>query len=340
MTRLSLWHAILALTAVLFGPTSASAQQVLDRDKLAQTGFKFLSVAGDPRAAALSSAMTAAEGGGAMLFYNPAGMGWMEERAEVALSQTGWLDGIDYSHGAIAYRPAGGRYGVIGASLMFVDYGSLMETVRADNSQGYVEVGTFSPTAMAIGVGYAKAVTDRFSVGGQLKYAVEDFGDVVGSAQGAYQRDRLREGTPAFDFGVHYKTGFRSLAFAVAARNFAPDLSFAEESFQTPLSLQIGVSMDVVDLTALDPDVHSFVINADASNPRDYSEQIKVGGEYQFMDTIALRAGYTYPADEEGVSLGVGVRQTVGGVGFGADYSYTDFGVFSGVHRVAVRFSL
>lgn len=336
-------RALLALAVALptLAPT-ASAQQVEEREKLAQTGFKFLNVAGDPRAGALSSAMAAAEGGASMLFYNPAGMAWMGGGSDVSLSQTGWIADINYNHAAAAFRPRSGRYGVFGVSLTAVDYGEMQETVRADNDQGYVDVGTFSPTAFAVGVGYARAVTDRFSVGGQAKYAMQDFGETISDVgeDGAYVRSDINEGTLAYDFGVHYKTGFESLSFAVAARNFAPDLSFAEESFQTPLTLQIGVSMDVLDLTSLDPSMHSLVVNADAANPRDFAEQIKVGGEYQFMNTLSLRAGYTYPTDEEGVSLGAGIRQSLNGVGFGADYSYTDFGVFSGVHRVAVRFSL
>jgi len=298
-------------------------------------------VAGDPRAAALSSAMTAAEGGASMLFANPAGMAWMEGASDVALSQTGWIADINYNHGAVAFRPARGRFGVIGLTLTSVDYGELQETIRADNDDGYLDIGTFSPTAYAVGLGYARAVTDRFSVGGQVKYASEHLADAIVEADGAgsYTRATAEEGTLAYDFGVHYKTGFESLTFAVAARNFAPDVTFAEESFQTPLTLQIGISMDVLDLTSLDPSMHSLVLSADAANPRDFSEQVKIGGEYQFMNTLALRAGYTYPTDEEGVSLGAGIQQSLSGVGFGADYSYTDFGVFSGVHRVAVRFS-
>ncbi len=286
--------------------------------------------------------MTAAEGGAAMLFYNPAGMAWMDQSSDVSLSQTGWIADINYNHGAVAFRPANGRYGVFGATATFVDYGDLQETVRADNDQGYVDVGTFSPAAYAFGLGYARAVTDRFSVGGQVKYASQDFGAAISAAEAgnAFERTGLQEGTLAYDFGVHYKTGFESLAFAVSARNFAPDLTYAEESFQTPLTLQIGVSMDVIDFTSLDPSMHSLVLTTDAANPRDFSEQIKVGGEYEFMNTLALRAGYTFPTDQEGISLGAGVRQSLGGVGFGADYSYTDFGVFSGVHRIAVRFSL
>ena len=334
--------ALLLGAAALAASAPASAQQVEDREKLAQTGFKFLSVAGDARAAALSSAMTAREGGAAMLFYNPAGMGWMESDTDLQLSQTNWIADITHNHGALAVRPAGGRFGVVGVSLSFVDYGDLQETVFAESEQGYIDIGSFAPTAYAVGLGYANAVTDRFSVGGQVKWASQDLGGIIAGVGegGEYMRDDVNEGTLAYDFGVHYKTGFESLRFAVSARNFAPEVTYAEESFQLPLTLQIGVAMDVVDLTALDPGVHSLVVGLDASNPRDFSEQVKLGGEYLFMETLALRAGYTYPTDTEGVSLGAGVRQSLSGVGFGADYSYTDFGVFSGVHRVAVRFQL
>ena len=343
MPRTRRWLLALAVTALALGsPDPARAQQVEDREKLAQTGFKFLSIAGDARAAGLSAAMTAREGGAAMLFYNPAGMAWFDGATDVSLSQTSWIADITHNHGAVALRPAGGRFGVVGVSLSFADYGELTETIYADNEQGFLELGTFAPSAFAVGVGYANAVTEQFSVGGQVKYASEDLGDAVSDVDGAggYERESIQEGTLAYDIGVHYKTGFESLSFAVSARNFAPEVTFAEESFQLPLTLQIGVAMDVLDLTSLDPGTHSLIVGVDAANPRDFSEQLKVGAEYTFLDAFSLRGGYTFPTDEEGVSLGAGVRQRLGGVGFEADYAFTDFGVFSRVHRVAVRFSL
>jgi hypothetical protein len=333
---------LLVATALpLLAPTAA-AQQVEDRVKLAQTGMKFLSITGDPRAAALGGAMTAMEGGSDMLFYNPAGMAWGNGDNDVAASQTAWIADITYNHASAAIRPAGGRYGVVGVSLAFADYGELQETIRADNDQGFIDIGTFEPSAYAVGLGYARVITDRFSVGGQVKYASQNLGDAISDidTDGTYMRDPINEGTLAYDFGVHYKTGFRSLNFAVSARNFAPEVSYATESFQLPLTLQIGVAMNVIDLTSMDPNMHRLVMTADAHNPRDFSEQIRLGGEYTFANTLALRAGYAFPTDEEGISLGAGIRQRVGNAGFGADYSYTDFGVFSGVHRVAVRFSL
>jgi hypothetical protein len=45
-----------------------------DNQKLAQSGFQFLSVVSDARAAAMAEAMTSLEIGSSALFFNPAGM--------------------------------------------------------------------------------------------------------------------------------------------------------------------------------------------------------------------------------------------------------------------------
>jgi hypothetical protein len=146
--------------------------------------------------------------------------------------------------------------------------------------------------------------------------------------------------TVAFDFGVLYETVIPSLNFAVAVRNFSREVRYAEESFELPLTLRIGVAADVLELYPIGrPGMHSFVVGLEAENPRDYNEQLRIGGEYTFLNTLSLRAGYVFPTDEEGINLGFGLRQEFSGLRFGADYAYTSFGVFSDVHRIAVRLS-
>ncbi|MEL6443974.1 MAG: PorV/PorQ family protein [Bacteroidota bacterium] len=332
---------VLTLTLVLGAAPTSEAQNDIERDKLAQTGMKFLSISADPRAAAMGSAATAREGGSAMLFYNPAGMVRFDGAVDAMFGQTQWIADISYNFGSIAYRPLGGRLGVIGVSLTFADYGDLQQTIFAENEQGYLVLDQpISPQAWSVGVGYARALTDRFSVGGQIKYASQDLGDSVQeiTSSGAFLTQANQEGVVAYDFGVLYKTGFRSLNFAVSARNFAPEVTFEQESFQLPLTLQIGVSMDVLDLTEVGAgDVHQFVVAVDANNPRDFSEQIKLGGEYTFANTFSVRGGYVFPADQESISLGAGLQQSFGGIGFGADYAYTNFGVFDAVQRIGFR---
>ena len=134
---------------------------------------------------------------------------------------------------------------------------------------------------------------------------------------------------PAFDFGLQYKTGFKSLAFGMTVRNFAREVQYISEGFQLPLTFRIGVSMNMFDLLGFDPNEQMLLLAIDAEHPRDYPEQIKVGLEYLFMNTIALRAGYVSPADEHGFSFGLGLQQKLAGIDFGLDYSYTPFGIFS-----------
>lgn len=326
------------LLLVMMVTIPASAQQ----EKLAQTGMKFLSLSLDSRAAALGDAVTAAEGGAEMLFYNPAGMANVDKALSVSFGMTEWIADIRYEQASLAIRPAGGRFGVFGFSLASVDYGDIQGTMWADTESGYMDTYAFRPSAMAAGIGYARSVTDRFSFGLHAKYARQDLGSHVTSfgRNGTWLREGFDLGVWAYDFGVLYKTGYKSLNFAFSARNFAKELEYVEEAFQLPLTLKMGLQMDVLDVfrTTIGG-TQSLTLAIDAETPRDYHEQIKVGLEYALMDMIYLRAGYVTPTDEQGLNLGVGVRQELGGFRIKADYAYTDFGVFSDVQRLSVSIS-
>ena len=67
----------------LIATTVFGQGQSLKRQKLAQTGMKFLSVSTDARISALGDAGTALEGNSALMFYNPAGLGFLSGFADV-----------------------------------------------------------------------------------------------------------------------------------------------------------------------------------------------------------------------------------------------------------------
>ena len=345
-------RATAALLAVLAGTLGAPAVRAqtttpndTPREKLAQTTMKFLAVSLDPRAAALGDAVTAVEGMPTAMFYNPASMARQQNMTSVNVAQTQWVFNFTHNAAAVSFAPKTGRYGVVGLSLQHVDYGDdFVETIRSNNAQGYDELGTYHPTAFAVGAGYAKALTDRFSVGAHVKYASVDLGNPVESRSndGSLTRVEAKEGTFAYDFGMLYRTGYKSLNFAVSARNFSPEITYVRESAQLPLALRIGVSMNLADLTRLDATTHQLNATVDALNSRDYPEQIKAGLEYGFMNTFFLRGGAVTRGGEQSLSAGFGVQRQVRGVGFGADYAYTDMGLlnnFGRVHRLGLRFS-
>lgn len=328
--------------------SSAFGQEEGEYEKRAQTGMKFLSFSVDARAAAMGDALTANDQGSAVsMFYNPASMARQSGMVSAVFGQTQWIADINYNGIGVAFQPAGGLYGVFGVSVLAVNYGELFGTVRADNDAGFLDTGAFSPSATAVGVGYARALTEQFAVGGNVKYVSESLGssymsfvdpDLTGEAR--YETENLvsqdnTQSTVAFDFGVIYRTGFRSLTLAMSARNFSQDLTYEAENFELPLSFRIGISMDLIDFTGMDSDMHSFVLAIDTERPRDFAEQIKVGGEYVFMNTLALRGGYIFPSDVQGITLGVGLQA----FGFGFDFAFTQFQVFDSVMRFGVRAS-
>lgn len=311
-----------------------------ERDKRAQTGLKFLEVSLDARASSMGGALTALEGASSSMFYNPAGMSRMGDYVNITLGQLNFIADIDYVYGTAAINYENGKYGIFGISFVSVDYGKFMGTIRADNEQGFTETGNFSPSAYAIGLGYAKALTDKFSVGGNIKYVNQNLiGGYIDFLLDESPVSRNFEADViSFDFGILYKTGFKSLNFGMNMRNFSKEIKYIKESFQLPLTFEIGFSINAVDIMNIDAEKHSILVSVDAVHPRDYSEKINLGIEYKFMNLFAVRTGINTPSDEEGINFGVGFNQEIADIRFHFDYGYTSFGVFDDVHRFTIQF--
>lgn len=326
------------------------AQDNQDNQKLAQTGFQFLSVVSDARATAMAEAMTSLPFASSSLFFNPAGMAEMTGLVDVSASNNQWIADITHYTFSLAVRPFDGDYGVLGFSVQNVNYGDFYGTrVNAASPQGYDDTGIFSLNALAIGVGYAKALNDRFSVGGQVRWIHHDLGesfiavnirqdpeDTTGNRRISDTSMVKNELFPfVFDFGTQFKTGIESLVFGMSVRNFSTEYKYAEETFQAPLVFTLGVSMNIFDLVGGMPFDQSLFMSVDASHHRDHPEQVKIGLEYNILNTFAIRGGYVSSNDEDDFSFGIGVSK----FGFAFDYAYTPFGVFDKVQRFTTRFS-
>lgn len=344
MKRLAqIWILTLALGLSCRSDTLAQAVDIVDQgERRAQTGMKFLSLSVDARAAALGDAVTAEQHGSSVsLFYNPATLAFFDGRTHASAGQVQWIGEIDYNYGSIAFRPADGTYGTMGVSVVVADYGEFEETIRTNTDRGYEVLGTYSPTALALGIGYARALTDRFAVGGNVKYAKQSLGEstMLLDESGSPMREDNEATSLVYDFGVIYRTGFRGLNIAMSVRNFAQELTFQEENVELPLTFRVGTSITLNEMAGITSNTHRFMATVDAERPRDFSEQVKIGGEYVFMDVLALRAGYAYPNDEQSYSLGAGLNYGIQDIRLGIDYAYTEFGMFGNVNRIAVNFS-
>lgn len=304
--------------------------------------MKFLSVSPSANAAALSNAATSLELGSASVFYNPAAIAHGNNTIDFSGGVVEYIADINYNTAAFTYRPPNKRVGVFGFNFVSVDYGDILGTVlSSDNPLGYEDTGIIKPTAIAVGFAYANAITEQFSVGANFRYVTQDLGSAIldmDASTGSYISNSYDANVIALDFGILYKTGFKSLNFAMSVQNFAREVAFDNEKQELPMTFNIGLSMNLVDLTNNNNSSHSLVASIDAHRPRDYDEQLIVGLDYGFINRFNIRGGYALPSkDEKGISFGGGITQPLGNINLAVDYAYTDFGVFGNVNRISFR---
>jgi hypothetical protein len=332
-------YSIFILVLIFAVPT------VYGQEKRAQAGMKFLQVSTDARTSAMGDAATALEGNSSSIFANPASMARMQGDVDINVGQFTYIADIKYLYGTAAYAPFGGKYGVVGASFTYVDYGDFLGTMRASNALGYFDLGIFSPKAYYFGISYANALNDKFSIGGTVKYCVQDLGSSItdvnyNGGNTSYSETKYKPGTLAFDFGLLYHTGIKSLDFGATVRNFSKEVKLEEEGYQLPLLFKIGLAFNLSDLINLDKNEHSLQLAVDAVHNRDYDEQINLGLEYKFMNMVSLRVGNSSPNDEHSFTAGFGIEKKLGNLLLGVDYAYTPWTVFDDVHKFTVHFNL
>jgi hypothetical protein len=311
------------------------SQLVGQTKKLGQTGMKFLGIGMGARATAMGEAFTVVGNDANALFYNPAGIAEMNSKIDIIVSITDWIADISYNALGLAFN--GGIWGNLGISFISADYGNVPGTRVAPTEEGFEETGQLDIGAFALGLSYARMITDRFGIGGQLNYASQHLGsnlvptlDFYGNITGTTVKENKTSGL-SFDLGTFFYPGWESFRFGVSITNFSPEYTYEEESFQLPLTYSLGVAMDILDFFGDHPK-NSMLLAVDAVDPRDYNQRIHLGLEYSYNNMMFVRTGYKFNYDEAGLTLGVGFYLE----GVKIDYSYGDFGEFEMVNRVSL----
>lgn len=312
--------------------------------------MQFLKVMPSARATALGEAYSVWASGAEAVFWNPSGLAAVKNH-EVSLTYVDWL--FDTRQGALSYALSLEDLGAVGVQIQYVDFGIFEETTNQrpfiSNPDAPGMTGrTFRPFSYLVGVTYARSLTDKFSVGIGMKYAHESlFGGQTVTAmvtQGVYENVNTWGNGVLFDFGIRYNTGFRSVHVASSVQNFGADVKYAKESNPVPLLFRFGIAADILGLNALlssDQDDSRLSAAFDIFHPNDYSQQGHFGLEYEFANFLALRAGYKFNYDFEGLTFGGGLKHSLGGVQLTVDYSYGSMGTYLGsVQRISIGATL
>lgn len=297
-----------ALATAASGPAAA-------QDKVGTVSAPFLLLGTDARGTAMGGAQAAAATGPAALRWNPAGAAASTRAGAAVFSTSEWLVGSRHSTVAATYGT--GALGTFGLQATQLDYGD-EEVTTIERPDGTGEL--YGASDLAVGLSYARPLTDRFAVGATVKLVQQRIWNE--SSSGA-----------ALDLGVRYETGLRGIVIGMAMTNFGTDLMLSGRDLRRrididpnqegnnddlpaalevnewalPLSFNVGLAAD-----AYRTDDMSLVLSAEGQAPSDNSQSASFGAEYGFRDLLFLRGGYrqafTAEAEDGGWAAGFGLR--------------------------------
>jgi len=297
---------------------------------------QFLEIGVGARGSAMGEAYTALTDDAASAFWNPAGLAQVDRR-NVHFAYNGWP--AEISIGGLSFAINVEDIGTFGISAIYLNTDDMLVTTLSDPEGTSGQ--TFSISNYAVGLSYARFMTERLSVGVTAKLVSEEY---FGYGYTTF----------ALDLGTLYHTGFRGLNIGMSILHFGSDIKFDGEyidfsdpksvgvdkpkNFETyslPINFRFGVSIDVLE----DPDNH-LIAAADMIHPNNNLEQYNTGFEYGFRQLFFLRGGYKFNTDEAGLTLGLGVKyKLLDNYDVQLDYAYSDMGVLLDVHRVSFGIS-
>ena len=331
----------LVVAVVWAGPASAQFR------KAGTTGAAFLKVGVGARAVALGSAYTTVPNEANQVFWNPAGITQARGKTQVALSYNKWI--ADLNQYALAVVRNCGDMGTFGISIQTLGVSGITadrDIVPAFAEDEYTPFETKTSLSydfgdMALGVTWARDITDRLSVGVTGKMISETMDDETASSV-------------ALDVGAIYHIGYRGARLGARINNLGSDMKFYELSDPIPLVFSVGAAIDAWEDEAQGIKV---TVLADATKPQDGEQHVYSATEITIKNMLSLRTGYKlnymgvadekvdettgerYEADrtEEGMTFGLGLDVPGAPYEVVVDYAYTSFGILDGVHRMSLN---
>jgi hypothetical protein len=301
-------------------------------EKVGTTSMQVLKIPVGVRGIGMGNAMVSETEGADAVWWNPGAMVNLKKN-QLSLSQINMPADIQLN--AISYVRALGDYEAISLHMinLFTDD---MPVRTVDNPEGTGE--KFNASDFILGAGYARRMTDRFSLGGNFRYLHSALDDVNFNGF-------------AFDLGTLYRTGLRSLNLGMSIQNLGQDakydgnfLDYREagrndedptledyEGAALPTIFRLGVSFDALEMFELKSkeksSPHGAIIAIEMDHPNDNQERLNLGGEYGYNDMFFLRIGGKFGYDEESFAGGFGLKfQVMGDYWFQCDYAYQHMG--------------
>ena len=314
------------------------------QNKVGTSAAPFLGIAIGPRAAAMGGAFSAVANDATAIYWNPAGIAGLG-RSHIMVSHTNWLVNTSFNWAGVVLTLDNAN--ALAFSMTQLDYGEEdVTTVQAQTGTG----DRWSAQDLAVTLTYARAMTDRFSIGGSFKYIQEK---IYHSTASAF----------AFDVGLVFVTQFNDLRLGMSISNFGSDMNFdgkdllqrididpknkgnnetltaklKTDNWPLPLFFRVGLAYDLLRQRNM-----KLTLAGDVLRPSDNSGVLNLGAEFALYNLLYLRGGYQSlfrDNAEEGLTAGVGFKITAGSAGrLYIDFAYADYGLLDNVKMFSLGF--
>ena len=277
--------------------------------------------------------------------FNPAGLAWGKKQSEAMFSHMNYIADIGVDYIGVSSNFTG--FGTLALTIKSLSIGTIPITTET-NPDGTGE--TFTPQFTTVGLTYAKAMTDRISIGLTVNMISE-------------QIDRASSSGIGFNFGVQYKNfaNVGGLDLGVAIKNVGPQMQYSGPGLirrgqvddvlrsssyysltasksELPSVIELGFAYKVSMGEQTQLNLASIFQNQNLSD-----DEYKFGGEFVWDNTFFIRGGYNISQESYvdsyifGATLGAGINQNFDGLDFTFDYAYRDVQFFSANHVFSVK---
>ncbi|MCB4791589.1 MAG: hypothetical protein LHV68_06850 [Elusimicrobia bacterium] len=254
-----------------------------------QTAGIFIELPTSARAGGMADCFTALADDPFGVYYNPAGISFIEYPITSFLYQNYILD-ISGNQAAVTIPGKHFSFNIAPAMIGAKDE-PIFDSFGNDTGRKFKYDGTVIPFSVAYKI-------DNFSFGGTAKYYKEEIGSYSNAVT-------------TYDAGLIYK--FRSLSFGVSELNLAGKLG----SYDLPQTLRYGMACSYKNLSLL----FDYV-----SQTNMQKDNCAVGGEIPVSNFLFLRLGYALNDEFGGLTYGLGVRMGDFDIDYAAS-NYADLGL-------------
>jgi hypothetical protein len=291
----------------------------------AQNVYDFLRMDSSPRAAAVAGSFVANNDDPNVVFYNPAGINFLDGNP-ISFSFTKHL--LDVNSASLSTTKEFEGIGKFAGAIQYINYGSFTKADEKGNVLGNFNAGDF-----AFIVGYGNKLDKNFFYGANVKLIYSKIGEVSSTAA-------------AVDLGLQLFIPETKWNFGFSILNLGAQLSsYYSIKEDLPLEIKFGFTKQLENLPL--KIFWSFnKLNEEQSTFFKRFTQITFGGEFKLGQSMRLRFGYDNEKRKElklntsaglaGFNLGVGFIVK----GYNVDYGFTSLGLIGAIHRFGISTSL